>query len=153
MALHRAHSRFRGLLMRRRGLRRRPSFIGIVFKFVISPSSSAPAVSDSSVFASSSSSDTSVAAPPMELATLDEERRTDQLRFQYQLHRATSLCLSSNAWSNVPSRAIDPDPDLVSFTSVLLPRISDDPRRCRHRQCELRATPITQVPRSTSHSC
>ena len=46
--------------------------------FVISPSSSAPAVPDSSVLASSSSSDTSVAAPPTELAALDEEQPTDR---------------------------------------------------------------------------
>ncbi|KAF8267094.1 hypothetical protein EI94DRAFT_1771950 [Lactarius quietus] len=45
--------------------------------FVISPSSSAPAVPDSSVLASSSSSDTSVAAPPTELVALDEEQPTD----------------------------------------------------------------------------
>ena len=44
---------------------------------VISPSSSAPAVPDSSVLASSSSSDTSVAAPPTELAALDAEQPTD----------------------------------------------------------------------------
>lgn len=46
--------------------------------FVISPSSSAPAVPDSSVLASSSSSDTSVAAPPTELAALDEEQPADR---------------------------------------------------------------------------
>ena len=45
--------------------------------FVISPSSSVPAVPDSSVLASSSSSDTSVAAPPTELAALDEEQPAD----------------------------------------------------------------------------
>ena len=46
--------------------------------FVISPSSSAPAIPDSSVLASSSSSDTSVAAPPTELAALDEEQPADR---------------------------------------------------------------------------
>jgi 20S proteasome subunit alpha 6 len=45
--------------------------------FVVSPSSSAPAVPDSSVIASSSSSDTSVAAPPTEAAALDEEQPAD----------------------------------------------------------------------------
>jgi len=45
--------------------------------FVISPSSSAPAIPDSSVIASSSSSDTSVAAPPTESAAPDEEQPAD----------------------------------------------------------------------------
>jgi len=45
--------------------------------FVISPSSSAPAMPDSSVIASSSSSDTSVAAPPTESAAPDEEQPAD----------------------------------------------------------------------------
>ncbi|KAI0257756.1 hypothetical protein BC834DRAFT_976987 [Gloeopeniophorella convolvens] len=47
--------------------------------FVISPSSSAPAVPDSSVLtlSSPSSSDTSVAAPPTESAIPDEDQRTD----------------------------------------------------------------------------
>jgi 20S proteasome subunit alpha 6 len=45
--------------------------------FVISPSSSAPAMPDSSVVASSSSSDTSVAAPPTESAAPDEEPPAD----------------------------------------------------------------------------
>ena len=45
--------------------------------FVISPSSSAPAIPDSSVIASSSSSDTSVAAPPTESAAPDEEHPAD----------------------------------------------------------------------------
>ena len=45
--------------------------------YVISPSSSAPAMPDSSVIASSSSSDTSVAAPPTESAAPDEEQPAD----------------------------------------------------------------------------
>ena len=45
--------------------------------FVVSPSSSAPAMPDSSVIASSSSSDTSVAAPPTESAVPDEEQPAD----------------------------------------------------------------------------
>jgi 20S proteasome subunit alpha 6 len=45
--------------------------------FVISPSSSAPAVPDSSVLASSSSSDTSVAAPRTESVAPDEEPPAD----------------------------------------------------------------------------
>jgi 20S proteasome subunit alpha 6 len=45
--------------------------------FVVSPSSSAPAIPDSSVIASSSSSDTSVAAPPTESAAPDEEHPAD----------------------------------------------------------------------------
>ena len=45
--------------------------------FVVSPSSSAPAIPDSSVIASSSSSDTSVAAPPTESAAPDEEQPAD----------------------------------------------------------------------------
>jgi 20S proteasome subunit alpha 6 len=45
--------------------------------FVVSPSSSAPAMPDSSVIASSSSSDTSVAAPPTESAAPDEEQPAD----------------------------------------------------------------------------
>ena len=45
--------------------------------FVVSPSSSAPAMPDSSVIASSSSSDTSVAAPPTESAAPDEELPAD----------------------------------------------------------------------------
>ena len=45
--------------------------------FVISPSSSAPAVPDSSVIASSSSSDTSVAAPPTESVPPDEDQPAD----------------------------------------------------------------------------
>ncbi len=45
--------------------------------FVVSPSSSAPAVPDSSVIASSSSSETSVAAPPTESAAPDEEQPAD----------------------------------------------------------------------------
>lgn len=45
--------------------------------FVVSPSSSAPAVPISSVLASSSSSDTSVAAPPTESVAPDEEPPAD----------------------------------------------------------------------------
>ena len=45
--------------------------------FVVSPSSSVPAVPDSSVLASSSSSDTSIAALPTESVALDEEPPAD----------------------------------------------------------------------------